>query len=96
MSGLEWLSYQSAHSLIGLSPGIVRGIQKKRIFQNQIIIITNGCDQEFFDQPLTIETFRVEESDFMAIFCGAHGIANGLISVIYARELNKRIEMILN
>ena len=27
----------------------------------------------------------------MAIFCGAHGIANGLISVIYAAEvLNKR------
>ena len=55
-------------------------------------MIPNGCDQEFFDQPVDHwKPLGVEESDFMAIFCGAHGIANGLISVIYAAEvLNKR------
>ena len=54
MSGLEWLSYQSAHSLIGLSPGIVRGIQKKTISQRQIIMIPNGCDQNFLTSLLTL------------------------------------------
>lgn len=28
MSVLEWLSYRSAHRLIGLSPGIVEGIER--------------------------------------------------------------------
>ena len=55
-------------------------------------MIPNGCDQEFFKQPVDPwKPIGVEESDFMAIFCGAHGIANGLKSVIYAAdELNKR------
>ena len=79
MSGLEWLSYQSAHSLIGLSPGIVRGIRENNFSEANNTMIPNGCDQEFFDQDA--HPWRppgVEESDFMAIFCGAHGIANGL------------------
>ncbi len=92
MSALEWLSYRSAHSCIGLSPGIVEGIGKRGVPKDKIKLVPNGCDLDIFNsesqewRPLDVKT-----DDFMAVFTGTHGMANGLEALLdVAVELKRR------
>ena len=83
MSMLEWVSYHSADHLIALSPGIAAGIKKRGIDAGLISFIPNGCDLDIFDG--TSELWRpkgVSNTDFLAIFAGTHGVANGLSNVL--------------
>jgi len=92
MSVLEWMSYRSADRCIGLSPGIVDGIKRRGVSPERITMIPNGCDLDIFTTQQ--EEWRpdgVSDEDFMAVFTGAHGIANGLDAVLdAAKELQKR------
>ncbi|HOW62856.1 MAG TPA: glycosyltransferase family 4 protein [Candidatus Contendobacter sp.] len=92
MSVLEWLSYRSAHRLIGLSPGIVDGIARRGVPRERIALIPNGCDLDIFG--VSAEPWRPEGvgvNDLMAVFTGTHGIANGLDAVLdAAAELKRR------
>lgn len=90
MSLLEWSTYKSAHRLIGLSPGIVEGIQRRGIPRERISLIPNGSDLDIF-QPVKADNESlpwrpegVDSGDLMAVFTGAHGIANGLDALIDA------------
>ena len=92
MEALEWFSYQSANHIIGLSPGIEKGIERRGVKKNKIAMIPNGCDLELFkpngDQPSNI--VELGESDHFAVFAGAHGLANGLYQLLnVAAELKK-------
>lgn len=93
MSWLEWVSYHSAHRLIGLSPGIVEGIVRRGIDQYRVAMIPNGCDLELFDPERydrdSVEIPGVGPDDFVAAFTGAHGIANGLDAVLDAAAVLK-------
>jgi glycosyltransferase involved in cell wall biosynthesis len=100
MSILEWLSYRLADACIGLSPGICEGIKKRSQKNKSIKMIPNGCDLELFKPslqgPLLLE--GIKPTDKVAIFAGAHGVANGLDSVLdAAAELKtmKRNDIIL-
>ena len=92
MSILEWISYHSAHRLIGLSPGIVEGITKRGVDPSRVTMIPNGCDLDIFAIPATPwRPEGVKDNDLMAIFTGSHGIANGLDAVLdAATELKRR------
>lgn len=93
MDVLEWLSYRAATRCIGLSPGIVEGIRRRGRKDQEVTMIPNGCDLDFF-HPDAGEKMRPEgvlEGDFLAVFSGAHGIANGLDAALdAAAELKKR------
>lgn len=90
MSVLEWLSYRSAHRLIGLSPGIVDGMLKRGVPKDLITMIPNGCDLKIFDAPSNAwRPEGVRNSDLMAVFAGTHGIANGLDAVLDAASALK-------
>lgn len=85
MSVLEWTLYHSANSLIGLSPGIVDGIARRGVGRSRIVLVPNGCDLGIFDNRA--DPWRpdgVGPSDLMAVFAGAHGIANGLDALLNA------------
>ncbi len=91
MSMLEWLSYRSATRCIGLSPGIVEGIQRRGVSEEKILLIPNGCDLDIFgskgDQFESVKPWRpegVSEHELMAVFTGTHGMANGLNAVLDA------------
>jgi glycosyltransferase involved in cell wall biosynthesis len=92
MSVLEWISYRSADRLIGLSPGIVQGIIGRGVSEARVTMIPNGCDLGIFSAPA--EPWRpdgVAATDLMAVFAGAHGIANGLDAVLDAAAELKRL-----
>ena len=85
MSVLEWVSYHSANRLVALAPGIASGIARRGIPAERIALIPNGCDVDLFADG--IDAFRPEQVShdaLMAVFAGAHGIANGLEAVLEA------------
>lgn len=91
MGVLEWMSYHSAHRLIGLSPGIVAGIKKRGISAERIIMVPNSCDLDIFtDQAEPWRPSGIQQTDFMAVFAGTHGIANGLDAVLDAAAALKQ------
>ena len=84
MSVLEKRSYHAADACIGLSPGICEGIKRRSQKGKRIAMIPNGCDLDLFfpreDKPDVIP--GVKSTDIVAVFTGAHGIANGLDAVL--------------
>lgn len=84
MSVLEKRSYHAANACIGLSPGICEGIKRRSQKGKPIAMIPNGCDLDLFspsnEKPDVIS--GVKPSDTVAVFTGAHGIANGLDAVL--------------
>ncbi|MBA4696764.1 MAG: glycosyltransferase family 4 protein [Legionella sp.] len=90
MSGLEWLSYHSAQRLIGLSPGIVEGITRRGIHSKRVVCIPNACDLALFNEKkASWSPPTIKDNDFVAIFAGTHGIANGLDAVLDAAAVLK-------
>jgi glycosyltransferase involved in cell wall biosynthesis len=92
MSLLEWLSYRKADACIGLSPGICKGIAKRSQKNKHIALIPNGCDLNIFN-PGKREDLKlpgIKPTDTVAVFTGAHGVANGLDVILNtALELKK-------
>ncbi len=88
MSFLEWLTYRTADACIGLSPGIVEGIRKRSPDKLKITMIPNAADLDLFicGNREALDVSGVANSDFVAVFMGAHGIANGLDAVLAAAE----------
>lgn len=93
LSGLEWLSYRAASACVGLSPGIGEGIARRSRKRLPIAVIPNAADLDLF-QPGRRGDLRlpgVGPNDFVAVFTGAHGLANGLEAVLdAAAELQRR------
>lgn len=89
---LEWASYRSAQRLVGLAPGIVDAIARHGVDRSRVALIPNGCDLCMFGAELAPwRPHGVEWTDTMAVFAGAHGIANGLDAVLdAATELRRR------
>lgn len=92
LSVLEWASYKSADRLIALSPGIKEGIARRGIKEDRIAMIPNGCDIDIFEKTPSGRRQESKKSrDFIAIFAGTHGLANGLFAVLDAAiELKAR------
>jgi glycosyltransferase involved in cell wall biosynthesis len=90
---LERMAYRMADHVIGLAPGIVAGVRARSPAGRETTLIPNGCDLDVF---VPADSARrqipgVSEDDFVAIFTGAHGLANGLHAVLNAAaELRKR------
>jgi len=88
---LETLAYRNADHCVGLSPGMCEGINKKLPEDRQAMLIPNGCDIDFFqsgkkDRAL-LERYGIADEDFVVVFSGAHGMANGLNAVLEAAKV---------
>jgi glycosyltransferase involved in cell wall biosynthesis len=92
MSVLEKRSYHAADACIGLSPGICEGIRRRSQKGKPIAMVPNGCDLDLFapsdEKPDAIA--GVKATDIVAVFTGAHGIANGLDAVLDMAAVLKR------
>ena len=88
---LASFTYKKADHLIGLSPGIIEGIKSYDINEDKLTLIPNGCDIDLFKTRPLKSIDGINNDNFVAIFAGAHGIANGLeILIPVANELKKR------
>lgn len=89
LSRLEQLSYRFANRCIALSPGILEGVANKGVCRDKILMVPNGCDLSLFGAggQKKWRPDGVAESDFMAVFAGTHGSANGLQAVLDAAEV---------
>lgn len=81
---LEWMAYKSANGLVGLSPGIVEGIQRINRHKKPVVLISNASDTERF-RPGTSDAMA--GAPMIAVFAGAHGQANGLDAILDAAEV---------
>lgn len=92
MKVLEVISYKSADKLVALSPGIKQGILKYKKDDTKVALIPNGCDLSIFNNlSESWQPEGVKDDDFLAVFTGTHGIANGLDQVLdMAKELKNR------
>ena len=90
MSVLEWLSYHFADACIGLSPGICEGIKRRSQKGKRIAMIPNGCDLNLFTPECRgILELPGVTGKKVAIFTGAHGVANGLDAILDAARVLK-------
>ncbi len=91
MSGLEWSCYHAASRLIALSSGMAEGIERRGIARERIAVISNGCDIDLFAKAQPWRPQSIGAGEFLAIFAGTIGIANGLDAVVEAAaELKRR------
>jgi glycosyltransferase involved in cell wall biosynthesis len=89
MSLLEWMSYRAASACIALAPGIKEGIARRAPKGRPIAIIPNGCDLNLFHpgRREDLELPGIGSHETVAVFTGAHGIANGLDAVLDAAQI---------
>ncbi|PIQ42560.1 MAG: glycosyltransferase WbuB [Gammaproteobacteria bacterium CG11_big_fil_rev_8_21_14_0_20_46_22] len=93
LSYFEKLTYKTADHCIGLSPGMCEGIKKAGISPDCITLIPNGCDLNIMSQAALTPELEVRwsnnfsQDDFVAIFAGAHGVANGLDAILDVAEI---------
>lgn len=89
MSVLEFLAYNTADACVGLAPGIVAGIKKRlRRKDKEVAFIPNACDLELFsDKSIVYSHEEILPNDFVSVFTGAHGVANGLDAVLDAAKI---------
>lgn len=90
MDWLEWLAYHSANSCIGLSPGIVEGIVRRGVPKDRVFLVPNGCDLDLFAPDASQGIPQIpglSSGAFVAVFAGAHGVANGLGAVLDAASI---------
>ncbi|MGM9774599.1 MAG: glycosyltransferase family 4 protein [Candidatus Egerieousia sp.] len=89
MSVLEWLSYHNAKACIGLAPGIKEGIARRSQKGKPLAMIPNGCDLDLFTpgKREDLNIAGVKPTDTVAVFTGAHGLANGLDAVLNAANV---------
>ena len=79
---LETVSYKYADKCVALAPGIAAGINRKYA-NKEVIVIPNGSGGAFQAQCKT----RQAGDKLIAVFTGAHGLANGLGAVLDVAEL---------
>ncbi|MCB9025421.1 MAG: glycosyltransferase family 4 protein [Bdellovibrionaceae bacterium] len=85
---LERVAYMASDHIIALSPGIKNGIEKK-VKNKKVTLIPNGSDLDLFfpQNKIDFEIPNIEKEDFVAIFTGAHGMANGLDTILVSADI---------
>ncbi|MCO4769969.1 MAG: glycosyltransferase family 4 protein [Deltaproteobacteria bacterium] len=87
---LEKAAYRAADRIIATTPGAKRRLVKRGVDPASVDVVVLGSDPDLFDPGCSDGSFRREhglEDKFVAMFPGAHGLANGLHKVIDAAKV---------
>lgn len=92
MALLERSAYATACHVVALAPGIQQGVARTGFPNERITLIPNGCDLELFAaanpiKPSDLYPGMIAHGDFVAVFAGAHGKANGLQAAVAAGKV---------
>jgi glycosyltransferase involved in cell wall biosynthesis len=101
----EWVErrlYQGADRIIVNSPGFVQHLRERGAKPQEITLVSNGVDASTFPEGVSGAAVRREwglgEDDFVAMYTGAHGVANDLGVLLDAAALlrgNPRVRVVL-
>ncbi len=98
---LEKILYTHSEIITGQTQGIVKNIQV-RFPKKKVFWVPNGVDTTFYDSKNTTSNWRVEnnfsESDFLLLYAGIIGHAQGLDVIIRSAEqlkIHDKIKFIL-
>lgn len=87
---MEAAAYRSADRIIATTPGCKRRMIGQGVDADRIDVVVLGADPDIFSPGCGDGSFRAAhglEDRFIALFPGAHGIANGLDKVIDAARV---------
>jgi glycosyltransferase involved in cell wall biosynthesis len=101
MEPLATLACRHAASVVALSEGMAETAVKRGADPSRVLVIPNGCDLDLFGPqvpPRRLPGAQCSES--VAVYAGAHGLANGLDLVLEAARLlaargERRVRIVL-
>lgn len=92
---LEQEIYQSANSIVALSPSIKTAIEKK-VANKKVCMIPNMADLDFFEKtnkdPLLELKYKVQ-GKFVVAYIGALGVANGLDYILECANASRKTSL---
>lgn len=86
---LEQFAYNNSTRLVGLSPGMCEGIERKGIASNKITLATNSCDTDLFDVGEEIGfSYKKENLPFigerkLVVYTGTFGPINDVSYIVH-------------
>lgn len=94
---IERFLYKKADLIISVLPNADEHIKKYNINKNKIVYLPNGIDISNFKEALkaeftandAIQFFRENKDSFVVSYTGAHGVANGLDTILNTAKLFK-------
>lgn len=83
---LEHFLYRRAARIVVLTEGVARRLTELGIDEERLLVVPNGADPADFDVPESRDQLRaqLDFEDFVVVYAGAHGPANGLGLVLDA------------
>ncbi|MEZ5374887.1 MAG: glycosyltransferase family 4 protein [Acidimicrobiales bacterium] len=88
---LELAAYRAASAVVVVTEGFKEDLVRRGVPANKVHVITNGVDTDRFTPGPAVPEVRARlgaaEDDTLALYIGAHGISQGLHSVIEAAGL---------
>lgn len=88
--GLEWVAYKGADRIVATTPGCKRTLVARGLDPDTIDVVELGADPGLFQPGSGDGSYRKAwgaEGRFVALFPGAHGIANGLDILVDAAKI---------
>jgi glycosyltransferase involved in cell wall biosynthesis len=85
----ERFLYRRADRLVVNSPGFLPHLAQHRVSEDKIEVVPNGVELEDFDPQASGAGMRAAhclEGRFVAMYAGAHGMANDLMTVLRAAD----------
>lgn len=93
---IESYTYENSTRLIGLSPGMCKGITRHGIDESKVTLATNSCDTELFDVDKSVgEIYKQESLAFLngrklVVYTGTFGLINNVGYIVnLANEMSK-------
>lgn len=89
LRAITWVAYRSAHRLIALSPGVMRGMLRRGAKAKRTAMIPSGSDLSQFATAKRWRPETVADDTLLALYVGAHGVANDLDALLDAAAVLK-------
>ncbi|MFC3039869.1 glycosyltransferase family 4 protein [Virgibacillus xinjiangensis] len=98
---IEGFLYKKADLIVSVLPNAQNHIEKYQIDSDKIVYVPNGIDypkyKDTLNSPFTAtearDFFRSHRDNFIVTFTGAHGLANGLTTVVKAAHELEMLEI---
>src|SRR5699024_1487640 len=97
---IERFLYKKSDLIISVLPHGYKYITQLNIPSEKIVYIPNGIDIKYFEKSLMESTdidyfknfLKERKNEYLAIFAGSHGKANGLDTIVEAAKILKDLE----